>query len=571
MWQIRPRDKEKEKRFLALGQNRLISRLLAQRNIQPNEINGFLNGDINDLSPINKLKGTERAAEIFLKVALDKGVVGVSSDYDADGVISATMLKELCNAFGLTCKVFLPSRVEHGYGLNHKSIASIKKKFVTPPSLMFIADCGSNSEEEVKELKRWGVKYIIIIDHHIIDPPKIAKSADVLINWHLQDDFMETCACGEVYHFIRSIRWKTKRVNAAEFLTYSAIGILADVSPVIGDNRIIVKCGLSDEARNHIVAAGCTALLENAYIKSLTQEDVLFKVAPRINAVGRMHVPDIAFNLLIESDLAMAELMAVNLTKFNDDRKEKQKLMEKEAISIVSLNLKEYEYGIVLYNPEWSVGIVGIVASKVVEAFHKPALIISRNGETIKGSGRSLEHINLKEILDLCKEMFVNYGGHSLSAGVTLKDEYIDSANRLFNDACKKYYEQHGYPSNITYYDAELSLSSVSLENVSMLLNTLYPYCGQNNPEPVFVLKGVTITDVESSDDKKNKSAWKSLNFIAEKEGQKTSLRFRMYSDEFGKEIDGKKADLYFSLPQTTSKAFGKDPQCNVIELILKK
>lgn len=571
MWQLRSYDKEKEKIFLELGQNRLIARLMAQRNI--NDAPKFLDGTLNDLSEMHKLKGTEKAAKIFLQVVASKGIASVSSDYDADGVISATMIKELCNTFGLQCKVFLPSRVEHGYGLNHKSIASIKKKFITPPDLMFITDCGSNNELEVKELKKWGVKYIIILDHHIVDPLKISKSADVLINWHLQEDFGETCACGEVYHFIRSIRWFTEKVKPIEFLSYAAMGILADVSPIIGDNRIIVKHGLGEFALNHIVASGCNALLTNAYIKrsNLTQEDVLFKIAPRINAVGRLEIPDKAFNLLIENELTQAELMAVTLTDCNDKRKALQKTMEKEAIKTVNLNPKAYEYGIALYNPKWSIGVVGIVASKVVEKFHKPALIISQNGDAIKGSGRSLGHINLKEVLDLCKEALVNHGGHSLAAGVTVKNDYINRFNEIFNVACKKYYEEHGYPSDVSYYDVELKPSSVSLENTKLLSETLYPYCDRNNPEPIFFLKEITISNIDGKDGKKNGVKWNSLNFIAKKNGQETPLRFKMFTDDFGKEIDGRTADIYFSLPQSTDKAFKKDPQCNVIDLIFKK
>jgi single-stranded-DNA-specific exonuclease len=346
------------------------------------------------------------------------------------------------------------------------------------------------------------------------------------------------------------------------------MGILADVSSIIGDNRIIVKHGLGEYALNHVVASGLIALLKKSgvYSKSISQEDVLFKIAPRINAAGRLGRPDIAFKLLVENDLATAELMASNLSELNDKRKVLQKKMEKEAIKTVKANPEKYEHGIVLYNPEWSIGVVGIVASKVVETFHKPTLIMGKNGDDLKGSGRSLDNVNLKEIVDLCKEMMVGYGGHSLAAGVTLKPEYLDRANELFNQACRQYYEIHGRPTECSYYDVVIPPVEVSVKNSALLLDTLYPYCSQFNPEPVFLLRDVVITDVKVFE----KDDWKSLNFVAEKNGQTTPLRLRMFSSDFGSEISGRKADIYISLPQNISDSKFL-PQANILELILKK
>jgi len=566
MWQPRSYDKEKEKRFIELGQHKLISRLLAQRNIDPNS-SKFLRCDYNELSHPYALNGIKEAAKLFCEVALRQDSVGCFGDYDLDGIVSVAIIKELSNVFNLKCEVILPDRNEQGYGLNSKSIQLIKERLATPPDLFFVLDSGTNSENEIQELKKWGIKYIIVIDHHLPDLSKISKSA-VLVNWHLQENFDETCTCGELFHFIRGIRWLTKKINPVEFLSYAAMGVLADVSPIIGDNRIIVKHGLGEYALNHVVASGLIALLKKSgvYSKSISQEDVLFKIAPRINAAGRLGRPDIAFKLLVENDLATAELMASNLSELNDKRKVLQKKMEKEAIKTVKANPEKYEHGIVLYNPEWSIGVVGIVASKVVETFHKPTLIIGKNGNDLKGSGRSLDNVNLKEILDLCKEMLLIYGGHSMAGGVTLKPEYLDKANELFNQSCKKYYVNHGRPTECSYYDVVIPPIEVSIKNSVLLLDTLYPYCSQFNPEPVFLLRDVVITDVKVFE----KDDWKSLNFVAERDGQITPLRLRMFSSDFGSEISGRKADIYISLPQNISDSKFL-PQANILELILKK
>jgi single-stranded-DNA-specific exonuclease len=242
--------------------------------------------------------------------------------------------------------------------------------------------------------------------------------------------------------------------------------------------------------------------------------------------------------------------------------------METEAVSEVEKNPLKYEHGIVLYNPEWNVGLVGIVASKIVNKYHKPTLIIGKNGDIFKGSGRSYGNANLKTILDGCKELFVSYGGHSMAAGVTIKNDCLMETNEVFNKACQKYYEVYGKSDEISYFDVAIPLREVNINNAVLLLDNLYPYCVQNNFEPVFLLKNVTITNVRAYSGK----GWRSLNFIAEKNGEKTPLRLRMFSNEFGTEVEGKRADIYFSFPQTIATGNSKiSPQCNIIELQLLK
>jgi len=569
MWKKRPFDVNKEAKIRALGQPNLLARLLSQREIEFSKLDSFLSNAYKNLSKPHDLHGIKEASELFCSVARNKGKVAVIGDYDCDGVLSAVMIKELCNVFGLKCTVFLPSRIEHGYGLNEQTIKAFEQKIKATPDLLIITDCGSNNEKEIQSLKSLGIKKVIIIDHHIIDSDKISKSADVLINWHQTND-PETCACGEVFHFIRGIRWLTKKVNPIEFLSYAAMGILADVSPIIGDNRIIVKHGLGEYALNHIVASGCNALLRKSgvYGKEVTQSDVLFKIAPRINAVGRLFRPDVAFNLMIEHDPSTAELMAVNLSEYNDDRKKIQKTIEKEAIRHVQSNPDKYKHGIVLYHPEWPVGIIGIVASRVSDTFCKPTIIIGKSGNVLKGSGRSIEHINLKDILDSCKEMFNGHGGHAMAAGVTLKPDYLDKANDLFNEACNQYYEVHGRPSEVQYYDVEIRPKFVTTKLAEILLEKLYPYCQQFNPEPIFLLRNVRIVDVQVYE----KDESKTILFNATSGDDKTQLKFRMFGDDVGGEIEGMTADIYFTMPQSIQpNRFNSLPQINVIEFVPKK
>lgn len=566
IWKQRTFDKDKEQKLLSLGQKKIIARILAQREIEPDKIPFFLANDYDKLTHPHKLKGLKEAVDIFCQVVKNKGTIGVTSDYDTDGIIAASMIKELCNIFKINCFVFLPDRSAHGYGLSEKSIESMKNKFKSIPDLLFVLDSGTNSEKELVEIKKHypSIK-IVIIDHHLVNIEKMSKSADVLINWHLQDDYSETCTCGEVFQFIRGIRWLTKKVNPIEFLSYAAIGILADVSPVIGDNRIIVKHGLKDHALNHIVSYGLKALFKQCGLyEHVSQMDILFRVVPRINAVGRLSKPDIAYNLMIEHDPDTAELIAQNLNEYNNERKRIQRVIEKEAEKIVRNNPERYEHGILLYNSEWSIGVVGIVASKLAETFGKPSVVIGKNGDILKGSGRSIDDINLKEILDLCKDMFEEYGGHSQAAGVSIKPSYIEQANTLFNKACTEYYQKHGSPMGIKYYDVEISSKNVSIDVARVILDNLYPYCSQYNPEPIFLLKDAIITDLNVFE----KKDWRTLSFYAIQNENKTSLNFRMFSDKFGGEIEGRKADIYFTFPQLLGGKY--NPSLNIVDIVFK-
>lgn len=567
-WKQRPFNKDVEQVFIGKGLPKLLSRLLSQRNISPDGVDKFLSSSYQDISKPHELKGVKEAVELFCQTILKNGRIGCISDYDADGILSATMISELCSCLGSTCTVFLPSRKEHGYGLNPKSIEDFKEKMETPPDLLFVLDCGSNSETEVKNLKEWGIKHVIIIDHHIVDPNKMTQSADVFINWHLCG-YQETCACGEVFQFIRGVRWVTKKINPVEYIPYAAIGILADVSPIIGDNRIIVRNGLNEYAMKHLTSSGLICLLKKSgvYSSNISQSDVLFKIAPRINAVGRLESPILAFNLLIEQDLSTAELIAQCMADRNEERKKIQKSMIKEAISTVNANIKDYPNGILIFNSNWNIGIVGLVASKLVEHYFIPSVVVGQNGDVWKGSGRSLEHVNLKEILDSCCYLFDGHGGHEMAAGVTLNKNHMHLANHIFNEACGKYYKKHGRPEKTRYYDAMVQPSSLNLHAVNGLLKTLYPYCSQYNPEPIFLLPDVTITDTEFF----GKEESKMVSFNVVRDGNKSAFPLRSFTDIVGTEINGCKADIYVSLPQSINSNPRFRTFLNVVDIVCKK
>jgi len=563
-WKPREINAEKEEQFLDKGIHKLVARLLAQRDIK--DIEGFLAPDYKKLSHPHTLNDVKKAAELFCQVALNKGDIAVIGDYDADGVVSSVMIKQICIRFGLKCNVFLPSRLEHGYGLTPESLEAFKTKMGDSiPDLLFIVDCGSNNESEVKLLKDMGIKHIIIIDHHIIDESKLSKSADALISWHLSDS-LEMCTCGEIFQFIRGIRWLTKKIDPIEFLSYAALGTIADVSPLIGDNRILVRNGLTSEALNNITSVGFNALLRSSGIYSsfVTQKDVQFQIAPKINAAGRLLIPDLAYKLLVEPDIATSEKMAATLADCNDKRKQLQKKIEKQAIKMVESDRDKYPHGIAVANYKWHIGVAGIVASKLVEKFYKPVLVIGENNGIYKGSGRSLPNVNLKEIMDDCKDVFQKYGGHESAAGLTLKNDCLETVNARFNEACKKYYKETTIPEEVNYYDIELKVKAVSIRVAKKIVDSLYPYCNQYNPEPIFCIKGVTLCRPETGGSK----IWPLLSFNVAKDGIESELRMKFFTPDLGTEVDGRTADVYFKFPQNLEGNKFGPPCVDVLDVI---
>lgn len=565
MWQKRAYNKDIEETFVKQGQHKLIARLLAQRNLILDNSEDFTKPSYKKMSDPNSLVGIKEAVEIFCQTVLKKQSVAIIGDYDVDGIISTVMLSTICKTLGVECKIFLPSRLDHGYGLNPKTISAFIEKMKTPPYLLMIADCGSNNEAEIVKLKEFGIKKVVILDHHLIDEQKMSKSADALVNWRLQSS-EEMCACGEVFQFIRALGKLTKKINPVEYLTYAAIGTIADMSPIIGDNRIIVRRGLSQEAINYVVSNGLNSLIRKSKIfsDSLTQEDIHFKIAPRINASGRLLVPDISYNLLIEEDPSMADLMADRLSEHNENRKFLQRNIASEAEKMVKDNLDQYENGILVYNSNWHIGVVGIVASRLTETFHKPAIVIGGHNGLLKGSGRSIKGVNIKEVLDNCPdEMFEGYGGHEMAVGLTLKQDFISKANKEFNNACKKYFDHYNIEKPVRYYDVELKPQTISEDTVHLLLGTMYPYCPHNNPEPIFKLSDVEVLEAELIEF----SGLKSLSFVVQKGGFVVPFKMRYFTTTIGSEIGGMTVDLYFNLPQS----LGKYTVINVVDIEIKK
>lgn len=566
MWKARPFDKNVEKKFLDIGVDRLVARLLSQRKVPVEEVETFLSPNYNNMSHPHSINDMERAVDLFIECVVEKKKIAVLGDYDCDGVVASVMMKELCRALDYDCDVFLPSRLLHNYGLSGKSAKAFKERHEKDvPYAVFLLDCGSNNKNEINDLREMGVQKVVVIDHHIIDEEKGSYNADCFVNWHLSENKQEMCTCGLMFQFVRGVRWRTKKINTVSFLTYAAIGTIADISPVIGDNRVIVKNGLSGRALSCVPSAGLHSLLDKKILEKgyLTQEDVTFQIGPRINAVGRINHPDIIYSLLIDTDPGSADKTAKYVNSFNSERKDIQKKAEIEAAQRISE--EKHPYGIFVIDEQWHIGVAGIVASRLVDDFGKPSIVVGNFEGVWRGSGRSVIGVNIKEILDDCNEMFSAYGGHEMACGVTLKPEYVEKANDLFNAACKRYYDKYHINSeHIKYYDATLQLDAINSDNANLLTEKMAPYCNELNPEPIFRLKEITISDVNINEYQNKKYVLMKMKI--EKDGKELEyplISFQL-AKQYGYELKGQKADIYFKFPQSPDARF----ELQIIDLI---
>jgi single-stranded-DNA-specific exonuclease len=566
MWKLRNYNKELESE-LAKKHPRLIARLLSQRNIPSTESEEFIKASYESIPHPFKLEGMEKALQVFKNAALKKAKLITYADFDADGIISAAMLQELASLLKLEFKAFLPSRLKTGYGLNSKGVEAFKeflKATDYKPDLLLVVDCGSNSEEEVKELKKI-IPFVIVIDHHTIEKDKQVKSADAFVNWHL-NNHDEMCAAGEIFQFIRAIRTITSKINPIQFLSLAAIATIGDASPIKGINRIIVKNGLTKYALDHVIGGGLAALLEHSKISpdNLNQVDVGYRIVPFINAAGRVSDPDLAYRLIIEQNQIRATKMVETLAKHSENRKKIQKHIEIEAKIEIEANPDKFQNGILLYKPDWNIGVVGIVAAKLSETYNLPVIVAGLINKEIKGSARCNNEVDIKEVLDSCSQIFESYGGHSAAAGVTLKESMIDKANSIFNEACKVNKAKHKREKQESQYDAELKISSVSLDTAKVILENLYPYSSDFNPEPIFKLSNITVKDCNLFEPK----GWKILTFKGVKDGEKCPFAFKMFTNDFGTELEGANIDIYFRFPQSCKKDSYNKYELNVIDIV---
>lgn len=554
-WRERPNRPDLEAQHRSLQKNNVVARLLANRGIGTGEVGLFFNPKLDFINWRSALGGIRQAAELFLEVRRRNGKIAVIGDYDVDGTASAAMLQLLCRQLGIHCHVFLPSRHEHGYGLNARTVPAFIQSVGTPPDLLIAADCGTSSDPEIEQLRKFGAHRIAIIDHHIADPKRFSKSADIVVNWRLGDDD-EMCAAGQIFVMAKVIEAILDKKLTTELLPLAAIATVADMSPVRGLNRVIVKNGLARAPKTNL--PGLRYLLQTCDVdeNGISQTDVAFNIAPRINAIGRMEKSNPAYELLVEENDAQAAILAEQLEECNHDRKVLQNEIVEAATEQADRLQKNGvgQHGLMLVDSQWNIGIVGVVASRIVERFFVPTLVMGGFEGHIKGSGRSMEGVHLKNIMDSCADkLFTAYGGHEMAAGATLKDEAVTRAAEIWDSACAEYFKHNPRPDPVLFYDAELPPEYVTADNCRHLRETFHPYDRSENPEPVFRMSGLDVSGVIT----KSGATHSLIRFSGRKGGWRLPLQFKSFRPEHQVVLDGQTIDILYTMSQSWNERFG--------------
>lgn len=475
--------------------HRILARILVGRGIDsPQKAKNYLEPALSQLPDPDALAGMSEACERLGKALLEGEKIGVFGDYDVDGVTSSVILSEFLESLGAQVAVTLPNRLTEGYGL---SLAGLERLERAGARLIVTVDCGVTAHEEVDLATAKNID-VIVIDHHTV--PVTLPNAVAVINPHRKDctrSAEHLCAAGVVFNLCMALRKYLREAgffksrpepNLLKLLDLVALGTVADVVPLIEDNRIFVQKGL--ELIKQGLRPGIKALLEAAKIepKKATAGTLGFHLGPRINAAGRLENAMSAVDLLKSRDYAPAFLMAEQLDASNQERRELEKQILAEALLEIAGSQEHQDaFAIVVGRDTWHPGVVGIVASRLVEKTGKPSIVIGQNG---KGSGRSISGFHLHEALCEISETMLGFGGHAHAVGVHIDLQDLE----LFQDAFRDYAAQKLTPEDLVpviYHDGEISIDDVD-EALVERIGKAAPF-GRSNPEPVFCLRGVKI------------------------------------------------------------------------------
>ncbi len=453
-----------------------------------------------------ELKGIEAAVSRLQRALAQGERVCVYGDYDVDGVTSTALLVSVLRKLGGNVEFYVPHRLVEGYGLN---VRALEKLAARGTRLVVSADCGVTAVAEIDAAAKLGLD-VVVIDHHTAsqDLPR----ALAILNPHQPGCTFpgrELAAVGVAFHLLLALRKRLREAgwfatrpepNLREVLDLVALGTIADVVPLTGPNRVLVHFGLKELARGARV--GVLALKSVAQLAGeVTAGDVGFKLGPRINAAGRLDDASVGVRLLLSEDLREARALAEQLDRANAERQDLQVRIASEAIAHAEkLGPPEARRTLVVSSSGWHVGVVGIVAARLVERFHRPALVIAEEGGVAKGSGRSVEGFHLYDALARCAHHLTKFGGHKHAAGVTLDTGRISD----FAEALEAEGREALDPAQLSArlrIDAELHPREVRMELASQL-RRLAPF-GAGNPEPVFFCRELVAHEVRLLPDKK--------------------------------------------------------------------
>lgn len=471
---------------------RIMAAILLNRNIADNEIESYLKKSISDIINPELMLNMEKAADRILKAIHNKEEITVYGDYDVDGITSTALMYEFLYEAGAEVKYYIPDRKNEGYGIN---IMAVNKLVRQGTKLMITVDCGITAIGEVEFAKLQGMD-VIITDHHTCKE-RIPEAAAAILNPKLPDceyPFKALAGVGVAFKLVLELAKKLNMNTKEVFMKYAdlaALGTIADVVPLLGENRIIVDKGLKLLKNSN--RPGIKALIEVAGIadKPMTASAVAFGLAPRLNAAGRLGTAATAAKLLLTKDTDVARTTALSLDNENKERQETERIIFDEALEMIAKDVNfDKKKVIVLSHEDWHSGVIGIVASRLCDLYYKPCILISYSNGVGKGSGRSIKSFNLFDALSACEKYLTEFGGHAIAAGLNINLNDIDD----FEKAINKYADEVLTDTDMIPYieiDCPISETALTLENAKMLSH-LEPF-GMCNEKPIFAIANAEV------------------------------------------------------------------------------
>ncbi|MFH1263267.1 MAG: single-stranded-DNA-specific exonuclease RecJ [Pseudomonadota bacterium] len=473
-----------------------LARLLVARGISTSdEAERYFRKSLTDLQNPRELHGVEEASSRVARAVTSQETVFVHGDFDADGITATAVLTVFLRDLGCRVIPFVPNRLVEGHGIAERAIALAA---VERASLLITCDCGSSDRVAIGTLHASGIDVVVTDHHHLTGASELGA---ILVNPKAAggrgacDDLS---GAGVAFMLITAVRTKLRESgffsgrpepNLKDYLDIVALGTVADLAPLVGQNRILVAKGLEVLAvsrRPGIVAMRETAGLGNA--GSIGAEDVGFRLAPRINAAARLGHAEEALNLLLEGDLLKAERMACDLEAWNLERKTVQAQMLRLATIEAERQAGEEEPALIVGHESFHPGIIGLVAQKLSESYRLPSVVFALEGETVRGSGRSRFGIDLFGALEACADLLVGFGGHREAGGCTLLRQHLPEFTRRFRAAVRQ--QKNAAPRELSI-DASLKFGQIN-ERFLSALDRFRPF-GVGNPEPVFTTKARVV------------------------------------------------------------------------------
>jgi single-stranded-DNA-specific exonuclease len=517
-----------------------LARFLWQRGLRSREdAAAFLNPSLRGLAPLDAWPGLRHAASLLAEGLMQGKKLCVWGDYDVDGISATALILEFLRAHGMDAAHRIPDRLAEGYGLNTEGIAAVAEQGA---DILLTVDCGIADNEAAAYAKALGMT-VIITDHHL--PSGALPEVDAVVNPRLLP-----CPCpalsgvGVAFFLAAALNAELvaagkRRVDVRELLDLVALGTLADVVDLNGQNRILVKNGLLQVERGARV--GLAALKTACNFSpgaALGSGQVVFALAPRINAAGRMGSGGTALDLFLTRDRARAAELAAELTRLNRERREEENRIYKEAVIQAEEQAGAGCPGLVLFGPDWHPGVVGIVAARIAEKLNRPAVVLSETEGKLKGSGRSVPGFDLHGALETCSALLLGFGGHKMAAGLSMRTELLEAFRAAFNTAVQERLGETPAEAECRI-DGELSFAEADFHFLKEL-EMLQPF-GTGNDEPLFASLPVTIKKMYT------RNGFTSLELQEENGGPARTAKFWRRPPGLHDAVEGKRIRIAYT------------------------